>query len=118
MLTIDDVPNPINLIETTVTIDDSKFNALILEGYFNWKEELPLLKDKYQFPDKDVSIQIKCYLIPKNYSKNVINYLKYRRIEWRLMPESYELHNIFNKEIPNSSPFNWLYDKDYDECRV
>lgn len=118
MLTIDDVPNPINLIETTVTIDDSKFNALILEGYFNWKEELPLLKDKYQFPDKDVNIQIKCYLIPKNYSKNVINYLKYRRIEWRLMPESYELHNIFNKEIPNSSPFNWLYDKNYNECRV
>lgn len=118
MLTIDDVPNPINLIETTININDSKFNALILEGYFNWKEKLPLLKDKYQFPDKDVSVQIKCYLISKNNSENVINYLKYRRIEWRLMPESYELHNIFNKEIPNSSPFNWLYNKDYGECRV
>ena len=118
MFTIDDVPNPINLIETTVNIDDSKFNALILEGYFNWKEELPLLKDKYQFHDKDVSIQIKCYLIPKNKSENIINYLKYRHIEWRLMPESYELRNIFNKEIPDSSPFNWLYDNDYDECRV
>lgn len=118
MLTIDDVPNPINLIETTVNIDDSKFNALILEGYFNWKEELPLLKDKYQLHDKDVSVQIKCYLIPKNKSEIIINYLKYRQIEWRSMPEIYELHNIFNKEIPDSSPFNWLYDNDYDECRV
>lgn len=118
MLTIDDLPNPINLIEATVNMDDTNLNAFILEGYFNWKEELPLLKDKYQFPSKDVSIQIKCYLIPKNKYKKIIDYLKYRRIEGELMPESIELHNIFNKEIPYSPPFNWLYEKDYNECEV
>lgn len=118
MLTIEDLPDPKNIIETTFKIDDSDFNALILEGYLNWKEELPLLKDKYQYPNKDVGYHIKCYLIPKNKSKKTIKYLKYSQIRERLMPESYETHNIFNKEIPNSSPFNWLYDNDYDENRV
>ncbi len=118
MLTIDDLPNPINFIETAYDFGDSNLNALILEGYFNWKEALPLLKDKYQFPDKDVSLQIKCLLIPRNKSKKIIDYFKYCRIEWKLIPESYDLHNIFNKEIPNSSPFNWLYENDYDEDRI
>ena len=118
MLTIDDLPNPIKFIETTFNIEDSKLNALILEGYFDWKEELPLLKDKYQFPDKDVSLQIKCLLIPRNKSKEIIDYFRYCRIEWELIPESYDLHNLFNKEIPNSSPFNWLYENDYDENRM
>lgn len=118
MLTIDDLPNPINLIETTIDINNSKLNALVLEGYFNWKKQLPLLKDEYEYPDKDIHIHIKCYLIPKNNSKKSIDYLKYCQIERRLMPESYELDNIFNKEIPNSSPFNWLYDNDYNENKI
>lgn len=118
MLTIEDLPNPKNIIETTFDINGSEFNALILEGYLNWKEVLPLLKDKYQYPNKDVGYHIKCYLIPKNKSEKIINYLEYFQIQENSMPESYDFHNIFNKEIPNSSPFNWLYNNGYDENRV
>lgn len=113
--TINDLPDPKNLIETKFNVEDKKFNAVILEGHFDWWEEFPLMKDKNEFPKHNSWYQIRCYLIPKGKSSKIINYLKYRDFHGRWMPESLEIYNIFNKEIPNSMPFDFLYEKQYYE---
>lgn len=113
--TINDLPNPKKLIETKFKVEDKKFNAVILEGHFAWREEFPLMKDKNEFPMHNSWYQIRCYLIPKVESSKIIDYLKYKNLHGRWMPESLEIYNIFNKEIPNSMPFDFLYKKQYDE---
>lgn len=113
--TIDDLPDPKKLIETEFNVGNEKFNALILEGHIDWWEEIPLIKPENEFPKHNSWYQIRCYLIPKNKSSKIIDYLKHSNFHGRWMPESLDPYNIFNKEIPNSMPFDFLYEKQYDE---
>jgi len=109
------LPDPKKLIETEFNVGNEKFNALILEGHIDWWEEIPLIKPENEFPKHNSWYQIRCYLIPKNKSSKIIDYLKHSNFHGRWMPESLDPYNIFNKEIPNSMPFDFLYEKQYDE---
>ena len=113
--TIDDLPDPKKLIETKFDVGNEKLNALILEGHIDWWEEVPLIKPENEFPKHNSWYQIRCYLIPKIKSSKIIDYLKHSDFHGRWMPESLDIYNIFNKEIPNSMPFDFLYEKQYDE---
>jgi hypothetical protein len=101
-----DLPQPQKIID----VNDNKGNKwLVLEGFFEWQEEIPPEQEQYHYPQKRLWYMVKSYIVKKKDFRRVYKWAKKQNYFERWMPESNEFSNIFLGEYPWAPAFLYYY---------
>jgi hypothetical protein len=90
----DDLPELHNLVKLNYRNED----YVLLNGWYIWTDEKKLGEKKYQYPKKDMWVQVNAYIVKENMYDEVINKLKGRDFIGRWLAEPNENYDLFNKE--------------------
>lgn len=102
----DDYPDPVKIIN--INWDNDEW--LILNGNLEWKEPELLGEEEYSLPRKQLWYQIRSFLVKKNDFESIINILENKNFMELEMPNSIEMHYIFNREFYWSPAYNCFID--------
>jgi hypothetical protein len=90
-----DLPDPRTLIQY---IDNNGEEWLMLEGYFEWKENLPVDDPGFSEPQKRLWYQIRSYLVKRKDKDLFYNWAGKQDFMGRWMPESHDNYEYYLKE--------------------
>lgn len=90
----DDLPSFDNMVD----LEYQNIRYVLLNGWYIWTEEKDLGDKQYQNPQKDMWIQINCYIVKTEEYDGVINYLKNKDFIGRWLSEPNENYHLYNKE--------------------
>ena len=105
---LSDVPNISELINLPIEIN----KWLLLEGFYNWTEPTEIGREKYDYPQKNLWIMIKSYIVKSKEFDSIIEQLKNVNFMGRWMPECRENTSLFNREYYYSTAYHF-FKKDY-----
>lgn len=106
---IDDLPDLNNLVNMTCR----DINYILLNGWYIWTEEKDLGDKQYQNPQKDMWIQINCYIVKNESYNETINYLKDKDYIGRWLSEPNDNYHLFNKEYYWSDAYRFYMNPYY-----
>jgi len=101
----DDFPEPKNLLNV---IDEDKAEWLVLAGFPDWNEPVPLGQEKFDKPSKIFFYTMKSYLVSEDEFSTLKNYLSSLNDFWDVLPESLDNYSIMNNEFYWSPAFNYF----------
>jgi hypothetical protein len=111
----DDCPGPCQLIELTNPNDRTVW--LTLEGHYGWAEKEPLEEEKYETSQREMSYQIRSYIVRSENMEETYQWLKDKNFEGRWMPESGIISDIFIGEFSWGLPYHtWNADNYWEYC--
>lgn len=90
----EDIPKMNELLN--MSFKDNQY--ILLNGQYIWDEEKKIGVKKYQNPQKDMWIQINCYIVKKYDKDDIIRLLQNKDFMGRWMPEPNNNYTMFNKE--------------------
>lgn len=100
-----DFPKPKNLLNV---IDEDKVEWLVLTGFPDWNEPVPLGQEKFKIPSKIIFYTMTSYLVKENEFGTLKNYLSSLNDFWDELPESFDSYSIMNNEFYWSPAFNYF----------
>lgn len=96
------LPSPESIIE----LKDANGNSwLVLDGFFEWLEELPPEHEKYDLPTKKLYYSFRSYLINKKDNRAVLAWAKKQDSFHDGMPQSNQFYHVYLGEYPDLSAF-------------
>jgi hypothetical protein len=111
-----DCPYPCKLIELTNPNDRTVW--LTLEGHYGWAEKEPLEEEKYETSQREMSYQIRSYIVRSENMEKTYKWLKNRNFEGRWMPESGIISDIFIGEFSWGLPYHtWNADNYWESYK-
>ncbi len=90
----DDLPD----FNKMVSLKCRNIDYILLNGWYIWTEEKELGKRQYQNPQKEMWIQINCYIVKNQKYDKIINYLKNKDFYGRWLSEPNDSYHVYNKE--------------------
>ena len=105
----DDLPDLNNLVNMTC----QDINYILLNGWYIWTEEKDLGDKQYQNPQKDMWIQINCYIVKNESYNETINYLRDKDYIGRWLSEPNDNYHLFNKEYYWSDAYRFYMNPYY-----
>lgn len=103
---IKDLPDEKMAIEVTNLDENSDW--FVLDNHFNWEEETPLDKERYEKPTKQLWYMIKSYIIKKEDSEKFYEWATQQNFMGRWMPEPRDVTDLFLGEFYRSPAYNYL----------
>lgn len=103
---IEDLPDEKMAIE--VTNLEEKSDWFVLENHFNWEEETPLDKERYEKPTRQLWYMIKSYVVKKEDSEKFYEWATQQNFMGRWMPESRDITDLFFGEFYWSPAYDYL----------
>ncbi len=94
-----DLPDPKAIV---APVDQKGVEWIMLEGHAEWQEDTPPEHEKYNIPTRTLWYVIKSYLIKKEDSRKLYNWLIKQDFGGRWMPESHEFYHVYLGEYPSS----------------
>lgn len=86
---------------------------ILLNGWYIWTEEKDLGDKQYQNPQKDMWIQINCYIVKNESYDEAINYLRDKDYIGRWLSEPNDNYYLFNKEYYWSDAYRFYMNPYY-----
>lgn len=80
---------------------------LVLEGFYNWIEDIPSDENTYENPRRELWYMLKSYIVKKEDADKVYNWAMQQNFAGRWMPESHEQTSIFLGEYFWSQAFKY-----------
>lgn len=90
----DDLPD----FNEMVNLSYRNLDYILLNGWYIWTEEKELGEKQYQNPQKDMWIQINCYIVKNETYDEIINYLRDKDFIGRWLSEPNDNYHLYNKE--------------------
>ncbi len=105
----DDLPDFNDMVNLTC----QDINYILLNGWYIWTEEKDLGDKQYQNPQKDMWIQINCYIVKNESYDETINYLRDKDFIGRWLSEPNDNYHLYNKEYYWSDAYRFYMNPYY-----
>ncbi len=106
----DDCSDPRQFIEVTRPSDGTVW--LTLEGHYRWIEQGPIEEDQYDSLRRDMWFQVRSYIVHREQTSELLEWLNTQNFMGRWMPESQPMLDVFLGEFPWAASY-----KDRDETK-
>ena len=100
--------------KTIIQLKDTQGNEwLVLETHpVVWNEPVPIGYEQYEYPHKQLSYQIRSYLVREEQAEELIAWAKQQHFMGRWFPENHQRYQIFSREY-YWSPAYHFFDNPY-----
>jgi len=99
----DDLPDFNEMVNLTYR----NLDYVLLNGWYIWTEEKELGEKQYQNPQKDMWIQINCYIVKNETYDEIINYLRDKDFIGKWLSEPNDNYHLYNKEYYWSDAYHF-----------
>lgn len=93
-------------LESIIELADTEGHSwLVLDGFFEWLEELPPEQEKYALPSKKLYYSFRSYLVKKTDKRAIMAWAKRQDSFHDGMPQSNQFYHVYLGEYPDLPAF-------------